>query len=166
MTDETTARLFLPLLAAGQAQKEMTHNEALTILDLLVQAAAERMDAEIPPEDPAPGQLWILGNDPVGDWAGNAHAVAAWTEGGWRFCPAREGMALWLSDNEVLARFRDGGWVAGRLDGTVFVDGVRVVGPQQSAIADPSPGSVEDSQARAVISAILAVLRTHGLISV
>ena len=32
MSDETSARLELPLLAPGQAQKEMTHNEALTTL--------------------------------------------------------------------------------------------------------------------------------------
>ena len=33
----TTSRLGLPTLAAAQAQKEMTHNEALTLLDVAVQ---------------------------------------------------------------------------------------------------------------------------------
>ncbi len=34
MEHETTARLGLPLLATGQAQKETTHNEALALIDL------------------------------------------------------------------------------------------------------------------------------------
>ncbi len=34
--NERTSRLSLPLLHASQAQKEMTHNEALTLIDLLL----------------------------------------------------------------------------------------------------------------------------------
>jgi len=42
MTDlPSTPRLALPLLAVAQAQKEVTHNEALALLDLLVQPAAK-----------------------------------------------------------------------------------------------------------------------------
>ena len=41
MTD--TARWALPLLEAGQAQKEMTHNEALQRLDLLAQRTRRLM---------------------------------------------------------------------------------------------------------------------------
>ena len=37
MTDPITPRFGLPLLAPGQAAKELTHNEALSLLDLLVQ---------------------------------------------------------------------------------------------------------------------------------
>ena len=37
MSDDSTARLALPFLAPGQAQKELYHNEALSRLDLLVQ---------------------------------------------------------------------------------------------------------------------------------
>ena len=36
---DTSARLNLPLLAPGQAQKELYHNEALTLIDLAVQAS-------------------------------------------------------------------------------------------------------------------------------
>ena len=37
VSEETTARLTLPFLQSGQAQKELTHNEALTLLDIAVQ---------------------------------------------------------------------------------------------------------------------------------
>lgn len=39
MSMETTARLGLPLLAPGQAQKELFHNEALALVDAATQAA-------------------------------------------------------------------------------------------------------------------------------
>ena len=42
---ESTARLALPLIAPGQAQKEVSHNEALAALDLLVQAQVGRRSA-------------------------------------------------------------------------------------------------------------------------
>lgn len=42
MTDlSTTSRWQLPLLAVGQTQKEVTHNEALARVDALLVPAAE-----------------------------------------------------------------------------------------------------------------------------
>jgi hypothetical protein len=40
-----------------------------------------------------------------------------------------------------------------------------VVGPQAAAIADPDGGAVVDGEARTAIAAILAALRSHGLIA-
>ena len=62
--DDHTARLALPLLSPGQAQKEMTHNEALALIDLAVQASVESVGATVPPADPAEGAAWILGERP------------------------------------------------------------------------------------------------------
>lgn len=45
------------------------------------------------------------------------------------------------------------------------VDGVKVVGSQGSAIADPTGGSVIDAQARTTLGLILAAIRGHGLIA-
>lgn len=45
------------------------------------------------------------------------------------------------------------------------VDGLKVVGNRESAVADASGGSVVDTQARVAINALLARLRTHGLIA-
>ena len=52
MTDLPTPRLTLPMLEPGQAQKEMSHNEALTRLDLAVQAAVTASGTNIPPDAP------------------------------------------------------------------------------------------------------------------
>ena len=56
MTDiSTTPRLALPLLAMAQAQKEVTHNEALILLDALIYATVEDGPIVAPPAEPAEG---------------------------------------------------------------------------------------------------------------
>jgi len=162
---EETARLGLPLLHPGQAQKEMTHNEALGLLDLVVAPRVLGVDAFDPPEDPAPGDCWLLGDSPSGDWTGHAGAIAGWTEGGWRFLTPFEGLTLWLDDATGHIVFTGGAWVAGRSRGRLYVDGMQVVGPRAAAIAAPGGGTVADVEARTAVSAILAALQAHGLIA-
>lgn len=74
-----TPRLAWPLLIVAQAQKEVTHNEALTLLDALVHATVEAGPLAAPPPEPADGQCWIVGTAPTGDWTGKADAIAIWT---------------------------------------------------------------------------------------
>jgi hypothetical protein len=92
MSDERTPRLALPLLQPGQAQKETTHNEALTVLDLTVQASVLTVGTNVPPAVPLVGSAWIVGTAPTGGWVGQARAIAGWTSGGWRFVAPRDGM--------------------------------------------------------------------------
>jgi hypothetical protein len=163
---ETSARLGLPLMQAGQAQKELTHNEALALLDLAVQASVVAIGVDDPPAGPVAGQAWIVGAAPGGDWAGQANAVAGWTANGWRFVAPREGMAVWSVADACAARFEAGAWRLGVLAGRrVTIDGIAVLGPQRAQIIAPTGGSVADGEARAAIVAILAALRGHGLIA-
>lgn len=163
---ESTARLALPLIAAGQAQKEVTHNEALTLLDLMVQPTALGVGVNAPPGDPAEGSCWIVGPAPSGAWAGQAAAIAGWTAGGWRFVAAREGMEVFTGGSDGFARFSGGAWTIGTVTGTsLAIGGLQVVGARQPAIAAPTGGSVTDVEARATLGSILAALRIHGLIA-
>lgn len=141
-----TDRHALPLLHAGQAQKEMTHNEALAMLDLLAAPAVEAMDAAVPPQAPAPGQCWLLGEVPEGDWAGRPGALAGWTVSGWRFVDPNEGMAVWVRDRGVSARRVAGEWRIGAV-----------------LAGAPDTGSVRDVEAREAIAAIVALLRSQGI---
>lgn len=162
---EATPRLDLPYLAPGQAQKEATHNEALAIADALIHPAPQAVRND-PPAAPAAGAAWIVGRAPIGPWAGHADAIAWWSEGGWRFARAVEGMAAWLADGAESARFTGGAWAIGRLPARVLViGGQNVVGPRQPAIAGPAGGAVIDAEARAALSSILVALKTHGLIA-
>ena len=48
---------------------------------------------------------------------------------------------------------------------SVVVGGNQVVGPRGAPIASPGGGAVIDAEGRAAITAILAALRSHGLIA-
>lgn len=165
MSDDATARLVLPFLAAGQAQKEVTHNEALQRLDALVQPVAETADLAAPPSSPAPGQCWIVGTDATDSWAGHDGDIAQWTDGGWRFVRPLAGWRCHVADRGARMIHDGSAWRddAVRADG-LYVAGQRVVGPRKPMIAAPAGGSVIDSEARAVIAAILTTLQDHGLI--
>jgi hypothetical protein len=166
MAIEASPRLALPFLNAGQAQKEAFHNEALSILDLVVQAYVASATIATPPAAPAPGQCWIVPAGANGAWSGATDAIAGWTTGGWRFVLPAPGMRVQVADEECARAYSGSGWVpeAVRADG-YYQSGVRVLSTRQSAIATPTGGSVTDSQARATISAILSALQAHGLIA-
>jgi hypothetical protein len=161
-----TDRLALPLLSAGQAQKEVTHNEALALADILLQPVVQSVAPISVPSSPVIGQCWIVGIGPSGAWAGKDGAIACWTSGGWRFAAAIEGMQAWSVADAVIARRIAGNWIIGvQTAKSLNINGQQIAGPQQAAISAASGGSVIDTQARASISAILGALRAHGLIS-
>ncbi len=163
---ELTPRLSLPLLAAGQAQKEIYHNEALTALEVLVQPVAETLGDSSPPSSPATGASWIVGAAATGDWAGQGGAIASWTAGGWRFTSPIDGMAFWIAAEGLWAIRIAGAWELGLVPARrLTIGGNQVVGARQPAIADPAGGATIDAAARGATAAILAALRNHGLIA-
>ena len=144
ITTARTARLDLPFLFPGQAQKEAFVNEALARLDALVQPAVldERDD---PPADPAPGDSHIVGTAPTGDWAQHAGALATWAESQWLFVSPRAGMGVFDQASGSLARYAQGdGWT------------------RAQAPVEPSGGPVIDAEMRAAFAALIAGLRSLG----
>lgn len=53
----TTPKLLMPELSTSQAQKEVTHNDALRVLDGLVQLGVVTKGLSTPPVSPANGGL-------------------------------------------------------------------------------------------------------------
>ncbi|HYC75603.1 DUF2793 domain-containing protein [Brevundimonas sp.] len=113
MSDDQTARLGLPYLAAGQMQKHVTLNEALTRLDAVVQTAVVSRTEPTQPAAPPDGALYILPADPAGAaWSGRPEGALLRAEaGGWTVVEVPEGLvALVLDAGEVVVR-EGGGWV-------------------------------------------------------
>lgn len=163
---ELTPRLGFPLLASGQAQKDVTHNEALALADALVQPVVEAVAPAAIPVSPEPGQCWIVGGGAGGVWVGHDHAIACWTEGGWRFVMSRVGMSAWSLADSLPARREANGWTVGQCAASALrIAGDQVVGARQPAIAAATGGSVVDMEVRAAVAAILDALRAHGLIA-
>jgi hypothetical protein len=162
--NEATPRFQLPFILPGQAQKELFHNEALTRIELALQPAVEAADVEEPPTDPQAGQCWLLGGAPTGAWGGNAHRLAMWTEGGWRFLAPGEGFTVWDKSEARPLRRSNSGWT-GQIAASHFsVAGQQVVGERQPAVPSPSGGTVIDVETRAATVALIAALMSHGLI--
>lgn len=161
-----TARLNLPFLAAGQAQKELVHNEALQVIDLLVAANVAEPPRNDPPTTPAIGTCYIIGTAPTGGWAGKPSQLAGWTSGGWRYIAPVEGMRANVQSTGLNAVYRGGVWESGVVRATsISIGANQVVGGRQAAIADPSGGTTVDSQGRSAVGQILLALRQHGLIA-
>lgn len=117
MTD--TPHLALPLIAAAQADKHVTHNEALARLDALVHLAVLDRDLAAPPASPAEGDRYLVPAGATGAWAGKAGSIAAFQAGGWVFLGVRPGFRLYVADEKRLIVH----------DGTGFVTAGEAVNP-------------------------------------
>lgn len=108
---DVSPRLALPLILPDQAQKHVSHNEAIDRLDLLVQLVVEAFGAETPPAAPAEGAVWALGPAPVGAWAGQAGRLASWRNGAWLFLAPGPGWRGWDRAGGALRGFDGANWV-------------------------------------------------------
>ena len=97
-----TPLLGLPLLEAAQAQKHVTHNEALLLLDAAIHLSVITRTLTAPPATPADGDRYLVATAASGDWAGHDGAIAFREAGAWRFATARKGWRLWLEDEQLL----------------------------------------------------------------
>lgn len=109
---DSSAILNLPFIQPSQAQKHVTHNEALSQLDALVQLSVASRSTDVPPPDPVPGTRYAVGAGAAEVWAGQAHAIAVWTGNAWRFYTPLVGWQAWIADESVLAVFDGTGWVS------------------------------------------------------
>jgi hypothetical protein len=100
MTD--TPNLGLPFIEGSQAQKHVTHNEALRILDAAIQIAVLDVTRTSPPSSPAAGERRVVAAGATGAWAGHGNAIATWQDGAWAFLVPKSGWCIWsVADNVV-----------------------------------------------------------------
>lgn len=141
--DSRTPRLDLPLLFAGQSQKEGYVNEIAARLDALMFLAIEG-EAGSPPAAPEDGLNWLVGSNPSSAWSGQAGKIAARQAGNWLFVTPIPGMRLLNKASGQEIR---------------YVDQWRI--PARPAL--PSGGTTIDAEARAAIVALLAALDAAGV---
>ena len=91
---DTSPILSLPLIQPAQAQKHVTHNEALRVLDVVVQLVVIAADQTAPPAVAAAGDRYIVAAPASGAWTGHAGEVAYFMDGAWSFIAPQAG---WLA---------------------------------------------------------------------
>ena len=144
--DSVTPRLALPLLFAGQAQKEFTVNEALLRADLALHCTIEG-ELATPPVGPVVGQAWLVAANPTGVFFGHGAAIAGFTASGWRFIAAKTGLRIYDKASACFRHYTDS-WQ-------------RCVVP-----ALPGGGTTIDQEARTAIANLLAKLASAGILAV
>lgn len=151
---EATERFGLPLLVAGQGQKDVTHNEALLALDCLLGATVKSRALPSPPAGAEVGDCWLVRADAAGEWLGHGDLLACWTVGGWRFQRIPFGMQLWVQDERrSIRRGMDG------------FETVLPFEPALPAVLIPQGGTVIDAELRQAFGALVQRLEAAGLLS-
>lgn len=107
---ENSPILGLPYIAAGQAQKHITHNEAIRSLDAIVQLAVLDRDTVNPPASPNEGDRYIVAALATGAWAGKDNQIAAFQNSGWMFYAPLEGWLSWVTNENQLYVFSGTAW--------------------------------------------------------
>ena len=105
-----STHLQLPFLAAAQAQKHVSVNEALNALDAIVQLAVIDQTQILPPVTPAEGDRYIVGPGATGDWAGKDGQVASFIDGIWQFYQPKTGWIVWVENEATQYVFKDANW--------------------------------------------------------
>lgn len=110
----TTPNLELPEISESQYNKHITHNEALRILDAVVQLAVIDRDLTAPPGGPSESDVYIVASAATGDWIGEENSVAYYYQSQWNFLTPNDGWAAWVQDENVLVNYSSTAseWVA------------------------------------------------------
>ena len=111
MSEEST-NLHLPYILANQAQKHITHNEAIRLLDAIVQLSVVSRVLTAPPGSPADGSRYIVAAGGTGAWAGWDGDVAYHVDGAWMRLQPRPGWLAYDRNADQLLLRKNSAWVA------------------------------------------------------
>ncbi len=142
---DQTSNLKLPYIAPSQAQKHVTHNEAIRALDALVQLSVQGRDVTEPPADPQEGDRYLIGPGASGHFADKANQIAAWQDGAWAFFEPLEGWHAWIAAERNFVVFNMGEWSevsAGT--NPVSAVGIDTIADDTNRLALKSPASLFD----------------------
>lgn len=146
---ETTSRNSFPYILPSQAQKHVTHNEALRQIDIMVHSAVLGRVID-PPDAPQEGDCYLVASAGAGVWSEEGDAIAAYADGGWHFLAPKEGWRVWDAQASELLIFTSGEW------------------RQASTLGDPNPvahvgvNTLSDDQNRFALASPYALFNHDG----
>lgn len=108
MTD--TPHLGMPLIAASQSQKHVTHNQAIVILDAIVMLSVIDSTHTAPPGLPAEGDRYKVASGATGAWAAWDLNVALYTNGQWLKLAPKKGWTCFDEATGALTVWTGSGW--------------------------------------------------------
>ena len=105
-----TAMQLLPYIAPSQAQKHVTYNSAIKLLDVLVQTSAGSRFLTAPPIGAVAGDSYIVGDGATGDWLGQDRNLTVFTGDFWDFYVPKTGWRVWVEAEGAEAVFDGTDW--------------------------------------------------------
>ena len=138
--------LALPYIEAAQAQKHVTHNEALRQLDVLVQAAVINRVLTVAPATPNDGDRYIPAAGSTGAWTGRDGTIAAYQDGAWAFYQPRAGWLAWCIAEAAILYHTGTAWAvaSGSLQNVALV-GVNATADATNKLAVRSAATLFDN---------------------
>lgn len=106
-----TTHLALPFIDAAQAQKHVTHNEALALIDALTQLSVAARHVTTPPATPAEGDRVLVGAGATGGFADKDDQIATFLAGGWSFLAPQAGWRTYVEAESLLLLYDGAAWV-------------------------------------------------------
>jgi hypothetical protein len=131
-----TPNLQAPYIEAGQAQKHVTHNESLRIIDNVLYIVVPNLNTNTPPASPAEGTRHIVGSAPTGLFVGQAGKLAAFSDSAWHFHTIRIGWTVFNTSDQKLYIWI-GSWLA------VGASGAGGSGPTNISISDKTANTFQ-----------------------
>ena len=162
---DQTANLNMPYIMASQAQKHVTHNEAIRMLDALVQVSALDKDLIVPPGSPSDGDRYIPASGATGVWSGKDGMIAAFQDNAWMFYTPANGVLAYMVDEELIYVFDGAAWAPysdGKIGGATTILNTGLFGSdtrfelieEELTLAGPSTDSTIAIPNRAIVFAV------------
>ncbi len=86
-------------------------NEAFAQLEAFAfSTSIKDRDLTAPPGSPANGDRYLIAGSPTGAWSGQAGKLTVYINGAWKFYTAREGMEMWVEDENKKFRYDGSAW--------------------------------------------------------
>ena len=127
----TSAILGIPYISSQQAQPDVTHNQGITLLQIMLSGGAITIGDNTPPASPVEGDVYVAGPAPTGVWAGRANTIAGFFLSQWLFLPGddsngtpiemgpdQEGFMIWSKFDDALFVWTDEGASPGIINWT------------------------------------------------
>lgn len=105
-----TDNLSLPFIMPSQAQKHVTHNEALLALDAVVQLHVISRTETAPPAVSTDGNRYLVPVGATGDFDGKDNRIAAFQDGVYQFYFPQTGWVAYVSSEDIYIYFDGTQW--------------------------------------------------------
>jgi len=107
---ETTPNLKMPYILPSQAQKHVTHNEALRYLDALLHLSVTSRQYTSPPVNTQEGERYLVPAGAADSWQRQDGNLAAFMDAEWFFFTPLRGWTMYVADENVMLVYNGAQW--------------------------------------------------------